>query len=131
ALYALLVAGLGTALVKFAGMTSQTMLVASTVVIALVTVPIRNRLQRVVDRNLFRERRDYALALRNISNAIGTSGDVETFVRFSAEQIQQALQNHLVLIAIRRDREYAVMAKVGIADEVLGLRVPADIDPAG
>ena len=34
-------------------MTSQTMLVASTVVIALVTVPIRNRLQRVVDRDLF------------------------------------------------------------------------------
>ncbi|HEY8182475.1 MAG TPA: SpoIIE family protein phosphatase, partial [Thermoanaerobaculia bacterium] len=130
-LYAILVAGLGTALVKFAGMTSQTMLVASTVVIALVTVPIRNRLQRVVDRNLFRERRDYPLALRNISNAIGTSGDVEPFLRYSAEQIQQALQNRLVLIAIRRDREYVVTAKVGIADEVLGTRVPADIDPAG
>jgi hypothetical protein len=131
ALYALFVAGLGTALVKFAGMTSQTMLVASTVVIALVTVPIRNRLQRVVDRTLFRERRDYALALRNISNAIGTSGDVETFLRYCAEQIQQALQTRLALIAIRGDRDYVVMAKVGAADEVLGLRVPADIDPSG
>lgn len=128
-LYAVLVAGLGTALVKFAGMTSQTMLVASTVVIALITVPIRNRLQRVVDRNLFRERRDYPLALRNISNAIGTSGDVETFLQYGAEQIQQALQNRLVLIAIRRDREYVVTAKVGTADEVVGLHVPSDVDP--
>jgi len=34
-------------------------------------LPIRNRLQRVVDRNLFREKRDYPLALRNIANAIG------------------------------------------------------------
>jgi hypothetical protein len=130
-LYALVVAGLGTALVKFAGMTSQAMLVTSTVVIALVTVPIRNRLQRMVDRNLFRERRDYRLALRNVSNAIGTSGDVETFLAYCAEQIQQALQNKLVLIAIRGDRDYVVMAKVGAADEVIGLRVPADIDPSG
>src|SRR5260370_42622138 len=49
ALYALLVAGLGTALVKFPGMTSQTMLVASTGVIALVTVPIPNPPQRKGD----------------------------------------------------------------------------------
>ena len=69
ALYAVLVAGVGTALVKFAGLTSQTMLVASTVVIALAAVPIRNRLQHMVDRNLFRERRDYPLGLRNIGNA--------------------------------------------------------------
>jgi serine phosphatase RsbU (regulator of sigma subunit) len=129
-LYAFLVASLGTALVKFAGLQSQTILVASTVVIALVTVPIRNRLQRMVDRNLFRERRDYPLALRNIGNAIATSGDVDTFLHYAAEQIQQGLQSRLVLIAIRRDREYVATAKVGLADEVVGtVRVPVDVAP--
>ncbi len=129
ALYAVLVAGVGTALVKFAGLTSQTMLVASTVVIALAAVPIRNRLQRMVDRNLFRERRDYPLALRNIANAIGTSRGVDDLLRHSAEQIQQALQNRLVIIAIRRDRDYVAAAKVGVPDEVLGsVRVPVDVD---
>ncbi len=128
-LYAVLVAGLGTALVKFAGMRSQTMLIASTVVIALVTVPIRNRLQQMVDRNLFRERRDYPLALRNIGNAISSSSGSNEFLRSCTEQIQQALQNRLVLIALRRDREYVATAKVGIADEVVGnVRVPADLD---
>ena len=130
-LYALLVAVLGTALVKFTGVTSQTMLVASTVVIALVTVPIRNRLQRVVDRNLFRERRDYPLALRNIGNAIADGQDVDYFLRLAAEQIQQAMQTRAVLIAIRRDRELVAVAKVGLPDEVIGnFRIPIEGDPA-
>src|SRR5207247_10701715 len=80
-LYALLVAGIGTALVKFVGLTSQAMLVASTVVVALAAVPIRNRLQRMVDRSLFRERRDYPLALRNIGNAIGASSGIDDCLR--------------------------------------------------
>ena len=127
ALYAVLVAGVRTALVKFAGLTSQTMLVASTVVIALAAVPIRNRLQHMVDRNLFRERRDYPLGLRNIGNAIAASEGIDDFLRHSAEQIQQALQNRSVVIAIRRDREFVAAAKVGVPDEVLGsVRVAAD-----
>jgi len=128
-LYAVLVAGVGTALVKFAGLTSQTMLVASTVVVALAAVPIRNRLQRMVDRNLFRERRDYPLALRNIGNAIGASRGIDDFLRYVAEQIQQGLQNRFVIIALRRDREFVAAAKIGVADEVIGsVRVPADFD---
>jgi serine phosphatase RsbU (regulator of sigma subunit) len=128
-LYAVLVAGVGTALVKFVGLTSQAMLVASTVVVALAAVPIRNRLQRMVDRNLFRERRDYPLALRNIGNAIGASSGIDDFLRYVTEQIQQALQNRFVIIALRRDREYVAAAKIGVADEVLGnVRVPTDFD---
>lgn len=128
ALYGVLVASVGTLLVKFAGLTSQTMLVASTVVIALAAVPLRNRLQQMVDRNLFREKRDYPLALRNIGNAIGDR-DVDDFLRYSVEQIQEALQNRLVIIAMRRDREFVAAAKVGAPDEVLGrLRIGADTD---
>jgi hypothetical protein len=128
ALYGVVVISVGTALVKFAGLTSQTMLIASTVVIAVAAVPIRNRLQGMVDRNLFREKRDYPLALRNIGNAIGGSA-VEDFLRYCAEQIQQAMQNRMVVIAVRRDREFVAAAKVGVADEILGrVRVPVDAD---
>ena len=128
-LYALVVAVVGTTLVKFAGMTSQTMLVASTVVIALVAVPLRNRLQQMVDRNLFRERRDYPLALRNIGQAIANSQDVDEFLRVCAEQLQQAMQTRAVLIAMRREREFVAAAKVGLADSVIGnVRVPVGGD---
>lgn len=124
-LYAVIVASLGTALVKLAGVTNQTMLVASTVVIALVTVPLRNRLQFLVDRNLFRVRRDFPLALRNISDAISTSGAVDVFLRKGVEEVQQAVQNRFVILALRRDSEYVAAAKVGVADEIIGkLRLP-------
>jgi hypothetical protein len=126
-LYAAMVAGLGTALVKFGGVKNQSVLIASTVVIALVTVPLRNRLQQLVDRNLFRERRDFPLALRNIGNAIASSTEVDAFLRRCAEEVQQALQNRFVLIALRRDQEFVALAKVGVADEVIGrLRIAAD-----
>ena len=126
-LYAILVAGLGTALVKFGGIQNTTVLIASTAVIAIVAVPLRTKMQQLVDRNLFRERRDYPLALRNLGNAVATANEVDAFLRYSAEEIQQAVQNRFVLIAVRREREFVAAAKVGVADEILGsLRIAAD-----
>jgi serine phosphatase RsbU (regulator of sigma subunit) len=123
AVYIALVAGVGTLLVRFTAVQSQTMVIASTIVVGLIAIPLRNRLQQMVDRNLFRERRDYPLALRNISNATGS--EMQPFLNHCAEQIQQALQNRFVLIATRGETHYSASAKVGIADEILGtFRVP-------
>jgi serine phosphatase RsbU (regulator of sigma subunit) len=123
-LYGVLVAGVGTLLIRFARVQNTTMVIASTIVVALVAVPLRNRLQQMVDRNLFRERRDYPLALRNIGNAIG-GGDIEAFLRYAAEQLQHALQTRFVAIALRREEHFVISAKVGIADEVVGrVRIP-------
>jgi serine phosphatase RsbU (regulator of sigma subunit) len=123
-LYGVLVAGVGTLLIRFARVQNTTLVIASTIVVALVAVPLRNKLQQMVDRNLFRERRDYPLALRNIGNAIG-GGDIDAFVRYAAEQLQHALQSRFVAIALRSDEHLVVSAKVGIADEVVGrVRIP-------
>jgi len=123
-LYGVLVAGVGTLLIRFARVQNTTMVIASTIVVALVAVPLRNRLQQMVDRNLFRERRDYPLALRNIGNAIG-GGDIEAFLRYAAEQLQHAMQTRFVAIALRREEHFVISAKVGIADEVVGrVRIP-------
>lgn len=126
-LYGVLVAGVGTLLIRFAHVQNTTMVIASTIVVALVAVPLRNRLQQMVDRNLFRERRDYPLALRNIGNAIGTGGgEIEAFLGYAAEQLQQAMQTRFVAIALRREEHFVISAKVGIADELVGrLRIPA------
>jgi serine phosphatase RsbU (regulator of sigma subunit) len=125
-LYGVLVASLGTLLIRFAHVQNTTMVIASTIVVALVAVPLRNRLQQMVDRNLFRERRDYPLALRNIGNAIG-GGDMEAFLRYAAEQLQHALQTRFVAVALRSDEHFVISAKVGIADDVVGrIRIPAD-----
>jgi hypothetical protein len=66
-LYLALVGGLGTVLVNVAGLRNQTMVIASTLVVAALFVPLRNRLQMLVDRNLFRNKYQYAEALTAIS----------------------------------------------------------------
>jgi serine phosphatase RsbU (regulator of sigma subunit) len=124
-LYGVLVAGVGTMLVRFAGVKNQTMVIASTIVVALVAVPLRNRLQGLVDRNLFREKRDYPQALREIADSIGRV-DVEGLLRQSAELIQQAMQTQFILIALRSEKQFVASAKVGLADEVIErFRLPA------
>jgi sigma-B regulation protein RsbU (phosphoserine phosphatase) len=124
--YGVLVAGVGTLLVRFAGVQNQAMVIASTIVVALVAVPLRNTLQRLVDRNVFRERVSHPLALRTLADAIGTGIAREELLRLLAEQLQLALQNRVVLVAMRSDQHFVAAAKVGVADEILGsFRVPA------
>ena len=66
-LYLAVVGILGTALVNFAGVRNQTMVIGATLVVALVFVPIRNKLQGFVERTMFRHKYDYPEALRAIA----------------------------------------------------------------
>jgi serine phosphatase RsbU (regulator of sigma subunit) len=117
--YVAMVAGVGSLVVHFTAVKSQTMVIASTIIVGLIAIPLRNKLQGMVDRNLFREKRDFAAALRGISTAIG-EGDAQTFLRQCAERIQQTVQSRFVLLALRSETHYTAAAKVGIADEILG-----------
>ncbi|HJQ37539.1 MAG TPA: SpoIIE family protein phosphatase [Thermoanaerobaculia bacterium] len=119
-LYLILVGGLGTLLVSITGVQNQTMVIASTLVVALVFVPLRNRLQTLVDRNLFRHKYDYPEALRAISADTLTANDLNTFLTAAAEKTQQALQNRAVAIFVTRHDELVAAAKVGLADSLLG-----------
>lgn len=122
-----LVGGLGSFLVYSFGLENQTsMIIGSTLVVALLFVPLRNKLQFLVDRNLFRHKYDYPAALKAISTDARTLTDAHQFLTFTAEKLQQALQNRAVVIFAERQDEYVALAKVGVADSLLGrLRVPA------
>lgn len=124
-MYLGLVGGLGSFLVYAFGMENQTtMIIGSTLVVALLFVPLRNRLQLLVDRNLFRHRYQYPEALRAIAEESRTSGDATHFLASAAEKLQQALQNRAVVIFAERQEEYVAVAKVGVADSLVGrLRV--------
>ena len=125
-MYLGLVGGLGTFLVYAFGMENQTtMIIGSTLVVALVFVPLRNRLQFLVDRNLFRHKYEYPEALNAISEESRTAGDSGELLTSAAEKLQRALQNRAVVIFAERQDEYVAAAKVGVADSILGrLRVP-------
>ena len=54
-----------------------------------------------------------------------TSDDANEFLTSAAEKLQQALQNRAVVIFAERQDEYVAVAKVGVADSLLGrLRLP-------
>ena len=120
-----LVGGLGSFLVYAFGMENQTtMIIGSTLIVALLFVPLRNRLQLLVDRNLFRHRYEYPEALRAILQESRTSDDATNFLASAAEKLQQALQNRAVVIFAERQDELVAVAKVGVADSLVGrLRV--------
>jgi len=122
-----LVGGLGSFLVYSFGLENQTtMIIGSTLVVALLFVPLRNKLQFLVDRNLFRHKYDYPAALKAISTDARTMTDAGQFLHSAAEKLQQALQNRAVVIFAERQEEYVAIAKVGVADSLLGrLRVAA------
>lgn len=115
-----LVGGLGTILVNVAGVKNQTMVIASTLVVALLFVPLRNKLQTLVDRNLFRHKYDYPEALKAIAAETLTANDLGEFLTSVAEKTQQALQNRSVVAFISRHDEFVAAAKVGVADSLLG-----------
>jgi len=125
-LYLFLVGGLGSLLVRIAGVEDQTIVVASTLVLALVFVPVRNRLQQLIDRTFFRARYDYPQALRTISSETMTASDLGAFLQFVAEALQQALQTRGIAIFMRRQNDFVATAKVGFPDTILGsLRIAA------
>jgi hypothetical protein len=119
-----LVGGLGTLLVNMAGLQNQTMVIASTLVVALLFVPVRNKLQTLVDRNLFRHKYDYPEALRAIAIETRMARDAGEFLASAAEKLQQALESRALVIFAERQDEYVATAKIGVSDAVIGkLRV--------
>lgn len=126
-LYIVLVGGLGTLLINIAGVKNQTMVIMSTLVVAIVFVPLRNQLQRLVDRNLFRQKTDYPQALRTLAGDTLKATDSFAFLFLATETIQQALQNRSVVIFTRRGEDLVATAKIGVPDTLLGsLRFPAE-----
>jgi len=100
------------------------MVIAATLVVALLSVPLRNKLQTLVDRNLFRHRYDYPEALRAIMTESRMVRDGAEFLVSAAEKLQQALQSRALVIFTERQDEYVATAKIGVSDAVIGqLRV--------
>ncbi len=117
--YLVLVGGVGTLLVQSTGVKNQTVTVVSTLAIAALLIPVRNRLQHVVERKLFRRKYDFTAALTTIGQDINSSREPEELLRRIAETTQQALQSRSVAIFVKEPGEpFAPSATIGLPDEV-------------
>jgi serine phosphatase RsbU (regulator of sigma subunit) len=125
-IYLGLVGVLGTLLVTYAGVKNQITTIGATLVVALLFVPLRNKLQTLVERNLFRQKYDYPEAIRAVGAEALLAGDAGAFLTSAAEKTQRALQNRAVVMFTRRHDDHVAAAKVGVSDSIVGaLRVPA------
>ena len=116
---------LGALLVRYAGVRNQITVIGATLIVAVAFVPMRNKLQTLVERNLFRNKYAYSDALKAVSAEALAAGDPGSFLASAAEKTQQALQNRAVVIFATRHDDFVAMSKVGVADSVVGsLRVP-------
>ena len=128
-LYFALVFGLGGLLVESIGVKSQWVTIFFTLAIAAVFIPLRNRVQNVVDRRFFRKKYDYPTALKTLNREISQTIELQAMLKLVTEHLQPALQNRSVVIFSRGtyDRAYVATAKVGLPDEILG-QVKFEVD---
>jgi sigma-B regulation protein RsbU (phosphoserine phosphatase) len=99
----LLVAGVsGLALVRSAGLESQTVTVVATLAVLALFVPVRNRIQAFVDRLFFRRERSFEDARRRISESVARATSLDTLLADLAETVQQTVNCRTVAVLVRR-----------------------------
>jgi sigma-B regulation protein RsbU (phosphoserine phosphatase) len=128
----LLLAGVsGIALVRSAGIESQTATVIATLTVVALFVPVRNRIQRIVERFFFHREQDTEASIRRVTETTTTATTLEDMAIGVAEEVQRGLRCRTVAVLTRspgRD-SFTTAATVGLPDSAMGsMALPID-DP--
>lgn len=120
AVYLLLAGVFGVAVVAATGVTSQVVAVVATLVAAVLLVPVRLQVQRLVDRRLGRRGPDLDQARRQLAETVASGRGLEPVAAALADGIQRALQCRTVAL-LGWDAEVdhlRPLATVGVPDPV-------------
>jgi len=123
AVFFLVVAGIGSYLTARLNIRSQTLTVVATLAVAAVFVPLRNRVQRSVERRFFQRSYDASEAEKLIQQEIVSASSLEALLPRIAEYVQQALQVRAVVIFTPQRDDDALLrpaATIGVAQETIG-----------
>jgi serine phosphatase RsbU (regulator of sigma subunit) len=119
-LYFVLVGGFGGLLVRFTGMKGESVAVLATVLVAAAFLPIRNRVQGMVDRRFFRKRHDYPQILKRLQEQMLEAGSPKALGALAVESVQQALSARLVAFFLSDEvGMFRIVAKIGLPDQSL------------
>ena len=120
AAFFILVAGVGTLVTSYLQIRSQAVTIVATLVLALAFVPLRNRVQRFVDRRFFRRKYEASEAQKLIQRDVLAATELPPLLKKTAEYVQQVLQTRSVIVLVEtedRDR-FAVGGAIGVPDDV-------------
>ena len=119
-LYLALVGGLGGLLLTRAGVQSTWTIVFATLTAAAVFIPMRNKVQQIVDGRFFRKREDLPRALRTLSLKTSETTNLFVLLNLVAEHLVQILKlrNAAIFRKSLREENFQVTAKVGLPDQI-------------
>lgn len=119
-LYLALVGGLGGLLLTRAAVQSTWIIVFATLTAAAVFIPMRNKVQQIVDGQFFRRKEDLPRALRRLSLKTSETTDLFVLLNLVAEHLVQVLKlrNAVIFRKFLREQNFQVAAKVGLPDQV-------------
>jgi hypothetical protein len=123
ALYLGLAGGLGALFVKYGRIESSTVTIASTLLIALLIVPLRSRVQQLLDRRFFRGRYEYPRVVKAIAQEIARSADPPLLLGRISGLVRGALGAEFVAI-LELDEERAL--RVAASDTASGAAPPGE-----
>jgi serine phosphatase RsbU (regulator of sigma subunit) len=112
--------GLGGLLITKAGVHSTWITVGATLATVAVFVPVRKRVQNIVDRRFFRRREDLPRALRTLHSETAEITDLHVLLNVVAENVVQVLKVRNAVIFRKSLREQTFMAavEVGLHDRI-------------
>jgi phosphoserine phosphatase RsbU/P len=128
--YLVLAGGVGMVLLTWTRIENQVVTIAATLMLAALFVPVRNRVQALVDRRFGRGGPDRAAALEQVRRQVVGSSDLGTLLGSMAETVQQALGSRTLVLFVQQpeERHLTARAKIGVPDEVVG-RLPLSPAP--
>jgi serine phosphatase RsbU (regulator of sigma subunit) len=120
AVYFALAGGLGGLLITRAGVHSTWITVGATLATVTVFVPVRKRVQNIVDRRFFRRKEDLPHALRALHAETTEIGNLPALLNMVAEQVVKVLKVRHAVIFCKSLREQAFTAavEVGLHDRI-------------
>lgn len=105
---------LGASLVRFAGVQDTWGIIAATLISVALLVPVQTRVQRILDRKLFRSRQGYAEALSSLRQIANAPKDRTDFLLYVAEELQTATKSRCAAIFLREGDTWDFRSAVSV-----------------
>jgi serine phosphatase RsbU (regulator of sigma subunit) len=120
AVYFALAGGLGGLLITKAGVHSTWITVGATLATVAIFVPLRKKVQDIVDRRFFRRKEDLPRALRTLHTETGEITNLDALLNVVAETVVRVLKVRNAVIFRKSLREQTFMAavEVGLHDRI-------------
>jgi len=109
-LFIVIVLAMTKYLAGFLGITSFTIMAFAAVVIALLFNPIRNRIQRIIDKIFYKKTYDYYSTLQKVSHELASTFNLKRIYGFIGDTISSALGlKNIYLLSLFPDKTYRMV----------------------